>query len=238
MRRSASEILRNLERRVARLESETTTNPKIATSINDSKTGFPLFQQGKLYTLRQFIRIAKKSEEGKIAYRKNHKFGKGIKLAEYLIKNIPSIARSMKAKVIRSKWNYGGNLVVTIELGGKSYDQKIFSFESGNSTDLHSPAYQFATMFNGAIKPSTGNPVRNFGMSTIHGTMPGQFDKLMEDVVGIFNDFERLHGTPFDVKSALAEFKAQDKIKSAWSKLEPKIEKHYLVANFRLQDLK
>jgi hypothetical protein len=30
----------------------------------------------------------------------------------------------------------------------------------------------------------------------------------MSDIVGVFNDFERVHGKPFDVKTALAEFKA------------------------------
>ena len=191
----------------------------MSTTLLDAETREPLFQQGEPYTLRQFIKIAKKSAEGKKAYKGDYNFGKGIKLAEYLRANIPHIAKSMKATVYRSAWNYGENLVVTIGLGGKSYNQRIFSFNSGDAT--RQPTYSFATMFNGTIKPSNpGKPVSEFGMGTIHGSYQSisQFDKFMSDIVGIFNDFERLHGKPFDVKTALAEFKAQDKIRAEWAK--------------------
>jgi hypothetical protein len=200
-------------------------------TLLDKYTREPLFQQGEPYTLRQFIKTAKKSQEGKEAYKGSYNFGKGIQLAEYLRKNIPGIAKSMKAKVYRSAWNYGENLTVTIELRGKSYDQQIFSFNSANST--RQPTYSFATMFNGTIKPSNpGKRQTEFGMGTIHGSYQSisQFDKFMEDVVGVFNDFERVHGKPFNVKTALAEFKAQDKIRAAWNKLEPKIDKQYAIA--------
>ena len=200
-------------------------------TLLDAETREPLFQQGEPYTLRQFIKIAKKSAEGKKAYKGDYNFGKGIKLAEYLRKNIPGIAKSMKAMVYRSAWNYGENLTVTIELGGKSYNQRIFSFNSANST--RQPTYSFAEMFNGAIKPSSpGKPVRDFGFGTIHGSYQSisQFDKFMEDVVGIFNDFERVHGRPFDVKTALDQFKKEDKIRKEWAKLEPKIDKQYAIA--------
>ena len=203
----------------------------MSTTLLDNQTREPLFQQGEPYTLRQFIKIAKKSAEGKHAYKGDYNFGKGIKLAEYLRKNIPGIAKSMKAKVYRSAWNYGENLTVTIELRGKSYDQQIFSFNSANST--RQPSYSFATMFNGTIKPSNpGKPQTEFGMGTIHGSYQSisNFDKFMEDIVGVFNDFERVHGKPFDMKSALAEFKANDKIRAAWKKLEPKIDKQYAIA--------
>ena len=198
----------------------------MAELLYDEMTREPLFNQGEPYTLRQFIKIAKKSAEGKKAYKGSYNFGKGIQLAEYLRKNIPGIAKSMKATVYRSAWNYGGNLTVKIELRGKSYSQQIFSFNSANST--RQPTYSFATMFNGTIKPSDpGKRQTDFGMGTIHGSYQSisNFDKFMSDIVGVFNDFERVHGKPFDVKTALAEFKAQDKIRAAWNKLEPKIDK-------------
>ena len=200
-------------------------------TLLDAETREPLFQQGEPYTLRQFIKIAKKSAEGKKAYQGSYNFGKGIQLAEYLRKNIPSIAKSMKAKVYRSAWNYGENLTVTIELGGNSYNQTIFSFNSANST--RQPNYSFAKMFNGTIKPSDpGTRQTDFGMGTIHGSYQSisNFDKFMEDIVGVFNDFERVHGKPFDVKTALIEFKKEDKIKAEWAKLEPKIMKQYNIA--------
>jgi len=200
-------------------------------TLLDKHTREPLFQQGEPYTLRQFIKIAKKSAEGKEAYKGSYNFGKGIQLAEYLRKNIPGIAKSMKATVYRSAWNYGENLTVTIALRGKSYNQQIFNFNSANST--RQPTYSFATMFNGTIKPSDpGKRQTDFGMGTIHGSYQSisSFDKFMEDIVGVFNDFERVHGKPFDVKTALAEFKAQDKIRAAWNKLEPKVEKQYAIA--------
>ena len=185
----------------------------MSTTLLDKETKEPLFQQGEPYTLRQFIKIAKKSAEGKKAYKGSYNFGKGIKLAEYLRANIPNIAKSMKAKVYRSAWNYGENLTVTIELGGKSYNQTIFKFNSANST--RQPAYSFATMFNGTIKPSDpGKSQRDFGMGTIHGSYQSisQFNKFMEDIVGVFNDFERVHGKPFDVKTALSELTFCDNI--------------------------
>lgn len=200
-------------------------------TLLDAETREPLFEQGEPYTLRQFIKIAKKSAEGKRSYNGSYNFGKGIKLAEYLRANIPHIAKSMTAKVYRSAWNYGENLTVTIELGGKSYNQTIFRFNSADST--RQPNYSFATMFNGTIKPSNpGEPETQFGMGTIHGSYQSisNFDKFMEDIVGVFNDFERVHGVPFDVKTALAEFKKQDKIRADWAKLEPKIEKQYAIA--------
>lgn len=203
----------------------------MADIIYDEMTREPLFNEGEPYTLRQFIKIAKKSAEGKDAYKRQSNFGKGILLAEYLRKNIPGIAKSMKATVYRSAWNYGGNLTVTIALRGKSYSQQIFKFSSSNST--RQPNYSFTTMFNGTIKPSDpGTRETDFDMGTIHGSYQSisNFDKFMEDIVGVFNDFERVHGKPFDVKTALAEFKAQDKIKADWAKLEPKIDKQYDIA--------
>lgn len=203
----------------------------MSTTLLDVETREPLFQQGEPYTLRQFIKIAKNSQEGKKAYKGSYNFGKGIKLAEYLRKNLPGIAKSMKATVYRSAWNYGENLTVTIELAGKSYSQKIFSFNSANST--RQPNYSFAQMFNGTIKPSNpGKPEREFGGGVIHGSYQSisNFDQFMSDIVAVFNDFERVHGKPFDVKTALAEFKAQDTIRAAWNKLEPKIDKQYAIA--------
>lgn len=203
----------------------------MADIIYDEMTREPLFNSGEPYTLRQFIKIAKKSAEGKKAYNGSYNFGKGIQLAEYLRKNIPGIAKSMKATVYRSAWNYGGNLTVTIALRGESYNQQIFSFNSADST--RQPSYSFATMFNGTIKPSDpGKKQTDFGMGIIHGSYQSisNFNKFMEDIVGVFNDFERVHGKPFDVKTALAEFKAQDKIRAEWAKLEPKIDKQYAIA--------
>ena len=200
-------------------------------TLYDEITREPLFEQDTPYTLRQFIKIAKKSAEGKKAYKGNYNFGKGILLAEYLRANIPHIAKSMTAKVYRTAWNYGGNLTVTIELRGKSYDQRIFTFNSADST--RQPNYSFAKMFNGTIKPSNpGKPETEFGFGTIHGSYQSisSFDKFMADIVGIFNDFERVYGQPFDVKTAIAQFNAEDKIRKEWAKLEPKIDKQYAIA--------
>ena len=119
-------------------------------TLYDEMTREPLFNQGEPYTLRQFIKIAKKSAEGKKAYKGDYNFGKGIKLAEYLRANIPNIAKSMKATVYRSAWNYGENLTVTIELGGKSYNQTIFKFNSANST--RQPTYSFDIDFEDILK--------------------------------------------------------------------------------------
>lgn len=198
--------------------------------VFDAETRELLFADNTEYTLRQFIKIAKKSVEGKKMYKGNYNFGKGILMAEYLRKNMPGgLANKMKATVYRSAWNYGGNLEVTIRL--KAGDKDIFYFNSANST--RQPRYSFSEMFNGTIKPSDpGNPERDFGMGVVHGSYQSisNFDKFMEDVIGVFVDFERVNGEPFDLKGAIANEKARKKVVAAWRKIEPKVEKQYDIA--------
>ena len=202
-----------------------------STTLLDKHTREPLFQQGEPYTLRQFIKIAKKSAEGKEAYKGTYNFGKGIKLAEYLRKNMPGgLANKMKATVYRSAWNYGENLTVTIKL--KAGDKEIFSFSSANST--RQPTYSFSDIFKGTIKPSNpGKPIyKDWGMGVVHGSYQSisSFDEFMSDIVGVFKDFERVNGVPFDLKGAIAAEKIRVKAVAAWRKIEPKVEKQYDIA--------
>jgi len=203
----------------------------MSTTLLDKHTREPLFQQGEPYTLRQFIKIAKKSAEGKEAYKGTYNFGKGIKLAEYLRKNMPGgLANKMKATVYRSAWNYGENLTVTIKL--KAGDKEIFSFSSANST--RQPTYSFSDIFKGTIKPSNpGKPIyKDWGMGVVHGSYQSisSFDEFMSDIVGVFKDFERVNGVPFDLKGAIAAEKIRVKAVAAWRKIEPKVEKQYDIA--------
>ena len=200
-------------------------------TLLDKHTREPLFQQGEPYTLRQFIKIAKKSAEGKESYKGSYNFGKGIKLAEYLRKNMPGgLANKMKATVYRSAWNYGENLTVTIRL--KAGDKEIFSFSSANST--RQPTYSFSDIFKGTIKPSNpGKPIyKDWGMGVVHGSYQSisSFDEFMSDIVGVFKDFERVNGQPFDLKGAIAAEKIRVKAVAAWRKIEPKVEKQYDIA--------
>ena len=82
------------------------------------------------------------------------------------------------------------------------------------------------------IVSDPGNPERDFGMGVVHGSYQSisNFDKFMEDIVGIFKDFERVNGQPFDLKGAVAAEKIRKKAVSAWEKIEPKIEKQYDIA--------
>ena len=203
----------------------------MSTTLLDKHTREPLFQQGEPYTLRQFVKIAKKSAEGKEAYKGTYNFGKGIKLAEYLRKNMPGgLANKMKATVYRSAWNYGENLTVTIRL--KAGDKEIFSFSSANST--RQPRYSFSDIFKGTIKPSNpGKPIyKDWGMGVVHGSYQSisSFDEFMSDIVGVFKDFERVNGQPFDLKGAIAAEKIRVKAVAAWRKIEPKVEKQYDIA--------
>ena len=203
----------------------------MSTTLLDKHTREPLFQQGEPYTLRQFVKIAKKSAEGKEAYKGTYNFGKGIKLAEYLRKNMPGgLANKMKATVYRSAWNYGENLTVTIKL--KAGDKEIFSFSSANST--RQPRYSFSDIFKGTIKPSNpGKPIyKDWGMGVVHGSYQSisSFDEFMSDIVGVFKDFERVNGVPFDLKGAIAAEKIRVKAVAAWRKIEPKVEKQYDIA--------
>ena len=200
-------------------------------TLLDKHTREPLFQQGEPYTLRQFIKIAKKSAEGKESYKGSYNFGKGIKLAEYLRKNMPGgLANKMKATVYRSAWNYGENLTVTIKL--KAGDKEIFSFSSANST--RQPRYSFSDIFKGTIKPSNpGKPIyKDWGMGVVHGSYQSisNFEEFMSDIVGVFKDFERVNGQPFDLKGAIAAEKIRVKAVAAWRKIEPKVEKQYDIA--------
>lgn len=202
-----------------------------STTLLDKHTREPLFQQGEPYTLRQFIKIAKKSAEGKESYKGSYNFGKGIKLAEYLRKNMPGgLANKMKATVYRSAWNYGENLTVTIRL--KAGDKEIFSFSSANST--RQPTYSFSDIFKGTIKPSNpGKPIyKDWGMGVVHGSYQSisNFEEFMSDIVGVFKDFERVNGQPFDLKGAIAAEKIRVKAVAAWRKIEPKVEKQYDIA--------
>ena len=203
----------------------------MSTTLLDKHTREPLFQQGEPYTLRQFIKIAKKSAEGKESYKGSYNFGKGIKLAEYLRKNMPGgLANKMKATVYRSAWNYGENLTVTIRL--KAGDKEIFSFSSANST--RQPRYSFSDIFKGTIKPSNpGKPIyKDWGMGVVHGSYQSisNFEEFMSDIVGVFKDFERVNGQPFDLKGAIAAEKIRVKAVAAWRKIEPKVEKQYDIA--------
>ncbi|MDA8988644.1 hypothetical protein N9F93_00050 [bacterium] len=199
--------------------------------VYDEQTRELLFADGTKYTLRQFIKIAKKSAEGREQYKRQSNFGKGILMAEYLRKNMPGgLANKMKATVYRNAWNYGGNLEVTIRL--KAGDKDIFYFSSADSTKQ--PRYSFSEVFNGTIKPSDpGKPIyKDWGMGIVHGSYQSisNFDKFMADVVGVFVDFERVNGQPFDLKGAIAAEKARKKVVADWNKLEPKIEKQYDIA--------
>jgi len=199
--------------------------------VYDEQTRELLFADETEYTLRQFIKIAKKSVEGKEQYKRQSNFGKGIKLAEYLRKNMPGgLANKMKARVYRNAWNYGGNLEVSIKL--KAGDKDIFYFGSANST--RQPRYSFSELFNGTIKPSDpGKPIyKDWGMGVVHGSYQSisNFEEFMSDIVGVFKDFERVNGEPFDLKGAIANEKARKKVVAAWNKLEPKVEKQYDIA--------
>ena len=52
----------------------------------------------------------------------------------------------------------------------------------------------------------------------------------MSDIVGVFKDFERVNGVPFDLKGAIAAEKIRVKAVAAWRKIEPKVEKQYDIA--------
>ena len=140
------------------------------------------------------------------------------------------LANKMKATVYRSAWNYGENLTVTIQL--KAGDKEIFSFSSANST--RQPRYSFSDIFKGTIKPSNpGKPIyKDWGMGVVHGSYQSisSFDEFMSDIVGVFKDFERVNGVPFDLKGAIAAEKIRVKAVAAWRKIEPKVEKQYDIA--------
>ena len=85
--------------------------------VTDAETNQPIFDDDATYTLRQFLKIAKKSPECKKMYKGDFNFGKGMKMAEKLRKELPQ--HKFQCRVYRTEWNYGGNLVLSIELRGK-----------------------------------------------------------------------------------------------------------------------
>lgn len=203
--------------------------------VLDRETRELLFEKDKQYTLSQFIKIAKKSAEGKKAYKGDYNFGKGIKLAEYLKKNLPSI--KFVCTVYRAAWNYGENMVVTIRIKGDAYPYS-FSFSSGDST--RQPTYSFSKLFNGTKKPSKGEVETQWGTGVIHGSYQSisKFDEFMADVVGVFNDYERVNGVPFSAKAAQAAHKQRQKINAGWDKIQPRVEKLYYEAKENARKVK
>lgn len=196
------------------------------TVLYDKETREPIFVQGEEMTLSKFLANARKSQECKKQYKGDYNFGKGMKMAEALKKNLNHLP--FKCTVYRSAWNYGENLTVTIKLSGKSYREEMFSFSSADST--RQPRYSFSPIFNGTTKLSNDNKVeKEWSMGVVHGSYQSisNFDKFMEDVVHVFNDYERVNGVPFSFKSAMKTFKEKAKLRQAWAKIEPKVDAEY-----------
>ena len=198
------------------------------TKVLDKETEDEIFDSETYYTISKVLAIARKSKECKEQYKRKSNFGNGLQMAERLKKEFPKI--QFKCRVYRSEWNYGGNLCLSIELRGKSWKHEVFKFQSNNST--RRPNYSFAKLFNGTKKISTGEVEDEWGMGIVHGSYQSisNFDKFMDDVVGIFKDYKRVNGVEFDMKTILAGFKAGDKILAEWTRLKPRIEKQYDVA--------
>ena len=196
--------------------------------LYDTETREPIFIQGEKLTLSKFLAKARKSAEAKKAYKWDSNFGKGMKMAEALKKNLNHLP--FVCTVYRSAWNYGENLMVDIKLGGKNYNETMFKFGSANST--RQPTYSFSPIFQGTTKLSTGKVEDQWDMGTIHGSYQSisSFDKFIDDVVHVFNDYERVNGEPFSFKSAMKAFKEKAKLRQAWNKIEPKLEKEYYAA--------
>ena len=194
-------------------------------AVIDKTTNEEIFNSEELYTISKVLAIARKY---KLAKNEGGNFEDGIAMAEKLKKELPQ--HKFQCRVYRSEWNYGGNLVLTISLGGKSYNTEVFKFNSNNST--RQPNYSFSKLFNGTIKPSDGQVEDEWGMGIVHGGYQAisSFDKFMDDVVGVFKDYKRVNGKEFDMKVALAQFKAGAKILDEWKRLKPRIEKQYDVA--------
>lgn len=197
--------------------------------VEDNINNEILFDSDEHYTISQFLRICKKSPEIKKQKQQNSNFGKGIEMAEMLQKQLSQ--HKFKCRVYRSEWNYGGNLCVMIRLSGKSYNTEMFSFSSNNST--RQPNYSFAPIFNGTVKKSSGKVEKEWRMGVIHGGYQSisSYDKFLEDVLHVFNDYERVNGQPFNSKDAMKKMEIDVKIKQEWNrKIEPKLDKVYYEA--------
>ena len=194
-------------------------------AVLDKETDDEIFDSETYYTISKVLAISRKSKECKEAYKRGSNFGNGLQMAERLKKEFPKI--QFRCRVYRSEWNYGGNLCLAIDLRGKSWKHEVFKFSSNNST--RRPNYSFAKLFNGTKKVSTNEVEDEWGMGIVHGSYQSisSFDKFMDDVVGVFKDYKRVNGVEFDMKTILADFKANDKILAEWTRLKPRIEKQY-----------
>jgi len=178
-----------------------------------------IFHDQEYMTLSKFLSICKKSSEGKAEIKSDSNFGKGIRMAEHLKKNSKL---AFQVKVYRSEWNTGGNLVATISLKGDD-TRSFFEFNSNSST--RSPQYMFGEVFKG-IKDSAGKPFETHAMYGGFKSI-SDFKGVMNDVIHSFNDYERVNGTPFDLKSAVKVQKAGQKLRTEWRKASTKIDKIY-----------
>ena len=191
-------------------------------AILDKIDQLQIFREQEYMTLSKFLAICRKSSEGKQAIKQDSNFGKGIKMAENLKKNSNLV---FQAKVYRSEWNYGGNLVVTITLKGDD-NRNFFQFNSNNST--RSPQYTFGSVFKG-IRDSEG---KSFETGSMYGSYKSisNFKGVMSDVLYAFGDYARVNGNDFDLKSAVKIQKAGQKLKAEWRKAFTKIDKIYYEA--------
>jgi len=214
------ELLNNLDITGCQLIEESSGE-----TVVDKKDGLVLFDEGVQYPISKFISIAKKSTEGKYELKQNNSFGKGIQLAQFLKKNLKL---QFQAKVYRSEWNYGGNMVVRITLKGDDRGE-FFSFGSNNSTS--SPRYSFGDVFSG-VKQKDGTEFES-GYGIVHGSFKqiSNFKGVMDDILHLFNDYERVNGVPFTTRAAIKIKKVGAKLNAEWrDKVYPKIMKEYGIA--------
>ena len=192
--------------------------------VYDQYTKQPLFQSMKAYTPSEFIKIMRKSTEGKKP-KGSSNFLKGMYALKRLRKELPI---RLVVKAYRSAWNYGDNLCLVIsskDIDEPTYSGGVFKFNSGNST--RTPDYMLGDYFSGLRIPGRNEPLETGNVGYGSYKSISNIEGVVDDIVNVFKAYEQKYGKPFNAKDAKKFLANKNKIWNDWNKMKPKLEKLY-----------
>jgi hypothetical protein len=192
-------------------------------AIFDEKDKQFLCNSGERMSASQFLKMARSSTEIKSMANSSFNITKGVEAVKFLDKNLPV---PIEVAVYRSEWNYGGNLFVHIGvkgLGFSTYSDAPLDYNSGSSTS--GPSYSVGPYFNGLWVPEVSNSPIESG--TYYGSYKAisNHQGMLEDIVKIFNAYEKRYGYKFNVNQAKKDIKERQRVKETFKAAEPKLSK-------------
>lgn len=190
-------------------------------AILDAKDKQFLCNSGERMSASQFLRMAKSSTEIKSMANGSFNITKGVEAVKFLDKNLPV---PIEVAVYRSEWNYGGNLYIHVGvkgLGFSAYSDAPLDYNSGNSTS--GPQFAVGPYFSGLWVPEvSNNPIEG---GTYYGSYKAisNHQGMLEDIVKIFDAYEKKYGYKFNVNQAKKDIKERQRVKETFKGAESKL---------------